>query len=194
VAKPEREYRSGFVDVAPWNAFYPFVNTVALNGVSSGCLADPPLFCPNNGLSRAEMAVFLLRSMNGPTYVPPPCTTPVFTDVPCSNPFARWINELVARGVSTGCGPSLYCPNALVTREQMAVFLLRTRLGSSYTPPACTAPTFNDVPCSSGFARWIYDLVARGITGGCGGGAYCPGAAATRGQMAVFLVRTFGLQ
>ena len=194
VAKPEREYRSGFVDVAPWNAFYPFVNTVALNGVTSGCQASPPLFCHANGISRAEMAVFLLRAMNGPTYVPPACTTPVFADVPCSSPFARWINELVARNVTAGCGPSLYCPNALVTREQMAVFLLRTRFGSSYNPPACTAASFTDVPCSSAFSRWIYDLVARGITGGCSANTYCPAAAATRGQMAVFLVRTFGLQ
>jgi hypothetical protein len=194
VAKPEREYRSGFVDVAPWNAFYPFVTTVALNSVTTGCAASPPRFCAGNGITRAEMAVFLLRSMNGPAYVPPACATPLFTDVPCSNPFARWINELVARNVTAGCAPSLYCPNALVTREQMAVFLLRTRLGSSYNPPPCAAPTFTDVPCSSGFAPWIYDLVARGITGGCGAGTYCPTSAATRGQMAVFLVRTFGLQ
>ena len=40
----------------------------------------------------------------------------------------------------------------------------------------------------------IYDLVARSITGGCGGGLYCPVDAATRGQMAVFVVKTFGLQ
>jgi hypothetical protein len=194
VAKPEREFRSGFVDVAPWSAFYPFVTTVALNGVTSGCHAAPPLFCAANGLTRGEMAVFLLRSMNGPTYVPPACTTPVFADVPCSNPFARWINELVARNVTGGCAPSLYCPNGLVTREQMAVLLLRTRFGAGYNPPACTAPTFGDVPCSSPFAAWIYDLVSRGITGGCGAGTYCPASPATRGQMSVFLVRTFGLQ
>jgi hypothetical protein len=81
-----------------------------------------------------------------------------------------------------------------VTREQMAVFLLRTRLGPSYTPPVCTTATFADVPCSSPFARWVYDLVARQITGGCGGGNYCPGAFATRAQMSVFLVRTFALR
>ena len=138
--------------------------------------------------------MFLLRSMDGPAYVPPACTTPVFADVPCSNPFSRWINELVARNVTAGCGTGIYCPDLLVTREQMAVFLLRTRLGSSYTPPACTTATFTDVPCSSGFSRWIYDLVARGITGGCGASTYCPGNVATRGQMAVFLVRTFGLR
>jgi hypothetical protein len=119
--------------------------------------------------------------------------TPTFADVPCSSPYARWIEELVRRTVTCGCGQGNYCPTAPVTREQMAVFLLRTLLGPTYTPPACVTPTFSDVPCASVFARWIYDLVARGITGGCGGGQYCPAQSATRGQMSVFLVTTFGL-
>jgi hypothetical protein len=75
----------------------------------------------------------------------------------------------------------------------MAVFLLVTLEGSSYLPPACVSPSFSDVPCSSGFARWIEELVRRGITAGCGGGNYCPASPVTRGQMAVFLVATFSL-
>ena len=75
----------------------------------------------------------------------------------------------------------------------MAVFLLTTLEGPAYTPPACTTPTFPDVPCSSGFATWVDELAARGITAGCGGGNYCPGSPNTRGQMAVFLTTTFGL-
>jgi hypothetical protein len=194
VAKPEREYRSGFADVPPWTPFYSFVNTIALNNITAGCYSNPLLFCVGNGVTRAQMAVFLLRSQYGPAYVPPACTTPQFADVPCSHPFASWINDLVARGVTAGCGGGAYCPDAVVTREQMAVFLLRTRLGPAYNPPACTTATFTDVPCSSLFSAWVYDLVARGITGGCGGNAYCPASGATRGQMAVFLVRTFALQ
>jgi hypothetical protein len=50
------------------------------------------------------------------------------------------------------------------------------------------------VPCSSGFAPWINELVAENITGGCGGGNYCPADPATRGQMAAFVVKTFNLQ
>lgn len=44
------------------------------------------------------------------------------------------------------------------------------------------------------FARWIYELVARNMIAGCGGSNYCPTLSANRGQMATFLVRTFGLQ
>jgi hypothetical protein len=75
----------------------------------------------------------------------------------------------------------------------MAVFLLLAKEGSGYTPPACSTPTFNDVPCSSSFAPWVDELARRGVTGGCGGGAYCPAGSVTRGQMAVFLATTFGL-
>ena len=73
------------------------------------------------------------------------------------------------------------------------MFLLLSSQPPGYTPPPCTTPTFNDVPCSSPFAAWIEDLVTRGITGGCGAGSYCPANSVSRAQMAVFLVATFGL-
>jgi hypothetical protein len=72
------------------------------------------------------MAVFLLRTEGGPTYNPPPCTTPVFGDMPCANPFAAWVNELAARGITGGCGSGNYCGGQAVTRGQMAVFLVVT--------------------------------------------------------------------
>jgi hypothetical protein len=52
---------------------------------------------------------------------------------------------------------------------------------------------FSDVPETSAFCPWIEELARRGITGGCGGGNYCPTAPVTREQMAVFLTGTFGL-
>ncbi len=180
-----------FNDVLPANPFFPFVNKMLLDGVSSGC--TPGNYCPSSSVTRGQMAVFLLRSKGGAAYTPPACTGVVFSDVPCSNGFATWINELAARNITAGCGFGAYCPNDPVTRAQMAVFLLRTSDGSSYTPPACTTAPFFDVPCSSGFAPWIQELVARGVTVGCGSGNYCPESAVSRQQMAVFLVTTFVL-
>ena len=75
----------------------------------------------------------------------------------------------------------------------MAPFLLKAKHGSSYVPPACTG-LFDDVTCPSLFADWIEQLNAESITGGCGGDNYCPLVNATRGQMAVFVVKTFSLQ
>ena len=143
------------------------------------------------------MAVFLLKSHLGAAYTPPACTGTVFTDVPCTGgPFDPWIEDLADRGITAGCGGGLYCPGGAVTRAQMAVFLLKTDLGSGYTPPACSGTVFDDVPCTGGpFDPWIEDLSDRGITAGCSPSPplYCPGAANTRGQMAVFLVKTFNL-
>jgi len=180
-----------FLDVPGSNPFHPFVERLVRNSVTAGCGGGN--YCPGSNNTRAQMAVFLLVAADGPGYAPPPCTTPVFNDVPCSSGFAPWIDELSARGVTAGCGVGNYCPTDPVTRGQMAVFLLRTKDGNSYTPPPCVTPVFNDVPCSSGLAIWINELANRGITAGCGGGNYCPGNPVTRGQMAVFLTTTFVL-
>ena len=72
-----------------------------------------------------------------------------------------------------------------------AVFLLRARDGSGYTPPPCGPAAFLDVPCSSPFAPWIEELVRRAVTAGCGAGRYCPAQAVSRAEMAVFLMKTF---
>jgi hypothetical protein len=71
----------------------------------------------------------------------------------------------------------------------MAVFLLKSEHGSAYTPPACTG-VFADVSCPSQFADWVEQLAAEGVTGGCGGGNYCPSQSVTRAQMAIFLLKT----
>jgi hypothetical protein len=182
---------SDFIDVPRSNPFHPFVETLVRNSITAGCGGGN--YCPGANSTRAQMAVFLLVAADPPGYAPPACVTPAFADVPCSSGFASWINELAARGVTAGCGGGNYCPTDPVTRGQMAVFLLRTKEGNAYTPPACVTPSFADVPCSSGLAIWINELAARGITAGCGGGNYCPGNPVTRAQMAVFLTTTFGL-
>ena len=182
-----------FLDVPGGHQFYSFVTTLVSNAITVGVGGGN--YGVDQATLRQQMAVFLMKAKHGLCFVPPPCATQVFTDVPCSSTFAPWINELVAEGITGGCGDgTTYCPADPVKRQQMAVLLLRTLEGNGYAPPACVTATFGDVPCDSPFAPWIYDLVARSITGGCGGGNYCPTDAATRGQMAVFVVKTFGLQ
>ena len=143
------------------------------------------------------MAVFLLKGAHGPDFVPPAPTVQTFADVPLNHPFAAWIYQLAAEGITGGCGvnPARYCPDQSVTRAQMAVFLLKAKNGPGFTPPAPAAQGFGDVLLNNPFAIWIYQLAADGITGGCAvnPARYCPDQAVTRGQMAVFLVRTFNL-
>jgi hypothetical protein len=184
-----------FPDVPPANTFYRFIETLFHKEVTGGCAGGG--YCPGNPVTRAQMAVFLLKAKFGSAHVPPPCTGQVFGDVPCAGgPFDPWIEELASLQITGGCGPGLYCPGNTVTRQQMAVFLLKAFEGSSYDPPDCTG-VFDDVPCTpgTGFSDWIEELAARGVTGGCSVSPplFCPTNPNNRGQMAAFLVKTFGL-
>ncbi len=181
-----------FLDVPPADPFYSYVITVARNGITAGCGGGN--YCRDNPVTRAQMAVFLLKSEHGSNFIPPACAG-IFSDVTCPSTFANWIEQLSAEGITAGCAVAQYCPDNPVTRQQMAVFLLRTENGSAYTPPAC-AGVFADVTCPSQYADWIEKIYADAVTGGCATGPlrYCPTSANTRGQMAVFLVKTFDLQ
>ncbi len=186
-------YLSDFGDVPESNLFHDDIVRITLAGITAGC--GTGVYCPGSSVTRAQMAVFLLKGLLGATYLPPTETGTVFEDVPIGSFAASWIEDLFGRSITGGCsvGPSLYCPGNAVTRAQMAVFLLKAKHSSAYVPPPC-AGVFGDVACPGGFAvDWIEELAAEGITAGCGGGNYCPGQPNTRGQMAVFLVRTFEL-
>ena len=181
---------SDFLDVDSGNQFYSFVTTLVSNAITVGIGGG------NYGSTlptlRQQMAVFLLKAEHGLCYTPPPCAG-TFTDVPCPSTFAPWIEAMAAEGITGGCGNGNFCPTNPVRRDQMAVFLLKGEHGLSYVPPDC-AGVFGDVPCPSQFANWIEQLAAENVTGGCGGGDYCPGNNNTRGQMAVFITKTFHLQ
>ena len=187
-------YVANFLDVPQNNTFHQYVTTLVRNGITAG--VGNGLYGVNNSTLRQQMAVFLLKAKYGVCYVPPACTG-IFTDVPCTpgSGFGDWIEDLAAQGITGGCGPNVYCPQNPVRRDQMAVFLLKAEHGSTYVPPACTPPgQFADVPCPGQFTDWIEQLAAENITGGCGGSNYCPQNPNTRGQMAVFITKTFNLQ
>ena len=183
-----------FLDVPGANPFHGGVESIVRAKITAGCGAGN--YCPGSPVTRAQMAVFLLKSEHGPGYAPPPCVG-IFSDVPCTTPaFAvDWIEQLSNEGITAGCGQGIYCPDRPVSRKEMATLLLRTEHGAGYAPPGCVG-IFGDVACPSLFAPWIEQLYTEGVTAGCSSSPpfYCPDAANTRGQMAVFLERTFGLQ
>jgi hypothetical protein len=190
-----RGFLADFLDTPPSNIFHDSIERLFRRGVTAGC--DPGLFCPDADTTRAQMAVFLLKSLLGADYVPPPATGGLFADVSVDTFAAAWIEDLSNRGITSGCqiDPPLYCPDANVSRAEMAVFLLKTKLGSGYTPPPATGTIFGDVTVDAFAAAWIEDLYNRGLTAGCQAAPllFCPDAPVTRGEMAAFLVNTFGL-
>jgi uncharacterized protein (DUF1800 family) len=179
---------ANYNDVPQSYLFHDAIEKITRKGITTGCGAGN--YCPENLVTRGEMAVFLLRGKHGSGFAPPPATGTKFTDVTLATPFAPWIEQLAAEGITTGCGGGKYCPTDNVTRDAMAVFLLRSEHGAGFVPPAPTG-IFTDVPTSAPFANWIEQLANEGITGGCNPGMYCPASSVTRGQMAVFLSKTF---
>jgi hypothetical protein len=179
-----------FTDVPTNHPFYGHVEFFAQAGVTSGCATG--LFCPSGPVTRGQMAVFLERAMKASNWTPPPAVG-LFTDVPPGKPFRDYIEALKNDQITSGCGPTTYCPDASVTRGQMAVFILRARCGSGFVPNMPGSQTFSDVPLNHIFVRFIQKLYSLGITSGCASNPlrYCPDQPVTRGEMAVFIERAY---
>ena len=182
-----------FSDVPSSHWAYGYIERLYNAGITGGCLTNPLSYCPDSTVTRAQMAVFLLKGMHGSGFTPPVVGASTgFTDVATDYWAAAWIKQLAAEGITGGCGAGIYCPDSTVTRAQMAVFLLKAKHGTAYTPPAATG-VFTDVPVGYWADKWIEQLAAEAITGGCDVGIYCPDTEVTRAQMAVFLVKAFNL-
>ncbi|HSK77403.1 MAG TPA: ELWxxDGT repeat protein [Thermoanaerobaculia bacterium] len=113
-----------FTDIPAGHWAGAWIEQIARDGVTQGCTLTQ--FCPATQLTRAEMAVFLLRARHGGNYNPPPVTGTRFTDVPANHWAAAWIEQLAAEGITNGCTAGTYCPGSVLSRAEMAVFLTRT--------------------------------------------------------------------
>jgi Big-like domain-containing protein/beta-propeller repeat-containing protein/all-beta uncharacterized protein/S-layer family protein len=185
---------AAFLDVPANYQFYSLIGKISARGVTIGCGGGN--YCPESPVTREQMAAFIIRALGMPD--PPAPSQQRFADVPPSNSFYAFIEEMAARGITLGCGTNaqgqpIYCPSGPVTREQMAAFLIRA-LGDS-NPPIPASQRFNDVPASNIFYNFIDRMAVLQITLGCSSSPplYCPSDNVTRGQMAAFLVRAFGL-
>ena len=172
----------------PWAR--PSIEAIWRAGITSGC--TPTDFCPNQPVTRAQLAIFLLRARHGGSHVPPAARGGVYRDVPAWHWAAPWIEQLAAQGLTVGCGGGKYCPDSFVSRAEMAVLLLRASRGPGYVPPA-PAARFTDVPRAFWAAAWIEGLAASGIATGCAPSQYCPGRAVTRAEMALLIVGAFAI-
>ena len=187
-----------FADALPDAWYWKWVEGFYAQGITTGCAAGPLQYCPDRAVTRAEMAVFLLRAKEGLS-TPTPSQSGMFADVPVSGKewMKPWIEEFYVEGITTGCGasPLQYCPEREVTRAEMAVFVLRAKHGASYQPPAGTG-IFSDVPVSGKewMEAWVEEFYNEGITTGCAASPlrYCPEQSVTRAEMATFIDRAFG--
>ena len=106
----------------------PWVEEFYRDGITTGCASAPLRYCPENPVTRAAMAVFVLRSIKGTSYQPP-ASTGIFADLPVTGKewMQPWVEEFYHEGITTGCAdnPLRYCPEGSVTRAAMATFIGR---------------------------------------------------------------------
>ena len=159
-------------------AFALPIEWMYMEGITGGCTATR--YCPDDDVSRAQMAAFLVRALDLPA-----ATTDYFDDDDGMTGESS-INALARAGITGGCGTRRFCPTADVTRLQMAQFLDR-----ALDLPSATTDYFDDDDGRSGEAS-VNALAKAGITGGCGPRRYCPSRSVERGEMAAFLFRALG--
>jgi hypothetical protein len=165
------------------------IEWLAARGITKGC--NPPantMYCPSSHVTRGQMAAFLVRAMG----YTDDGGGDLFVDDDGSI-FEGDIDRLGTAGVTKGCNPptnNRYCPNAKVTRGQMAAFLVRAM---GYTDNGGGDLFVDDD--DSIFEAAIDRLGTAGVTKGCNpptNNRYCPTGFVTRGQMAAFLHRALG--
>lgn len=184
-----------FSDVPSTYWAFNSIERIYAAGIIDACLPTPLSYCPEIVVTRAWMAYLLLRGIHGPAYTPPAVGASTgFSDVPITHWAAAWIKQAAAEGFTGACGAGIYCPEIAVPQDQMAIFLLLAKHGSTYVPPAVgTSTGFNDIPVTYWAAAWIKQLAVEGISTGCGNGNFCPATSVTRAQMATLMVRAFSL-
>ena len=171
---------SGSTCINDWSgtAYAADIGWAFQTGLTTGCGVD--LFCPNDQVTRGELATWLARAFDLPS-----TATDYFTDDETS-PNEADINRLAAAGLTSGCGAGVYCPTRFASRGELATFIVRA-LGL----PRTANDYFTDDEASIHEAN-INALAEAGIASGCGTGVYCPYAAVLRAPLAAFLHRAVG--
>jgi len=166
------------------------IDALAFMGITKGC--NPPAntkYCPGRSVTRAEAAAFLAR-IHG--YTDPDPSTLVFIDT-AGSIHAAAIDAIAIQGITFGCNPPLndrFCPDAPVTRAQMASLLQR----SWFIGPGPSG-VFVDI-ADTIHAADIEAIAHAEVTFGCNppiNDRYCPDDPVTRKQIASFLRRGLNL-
>jgi len=119
-----------FSDV-PANAFgFKWIQKLFELNITTGCATG--LYCPNSPVTRAQMAVFMIRGRFGSTASFTSPLTPYFTDVPANGFGFQWIQRMRFDGITSGCGPTTYCPTNSVVRGDMAIFIMKGLFNDLY--------------------------------------------------------------
>jgi hypothetical protein len=194
----------GSVSVQPFNdvlstaPFFDYISLMSSDHITAGCSTTPPLYCPDTPVTRAQMAVFVVKALDlatGTTLTYTP--TPYFLDVPASGspdsiyfPYVQRIKDL---GITAGCSttPPDFCPDISIPQGQMAVFMIKSwmQVNNLTTFTYTLTPYFTDVPSTDPYFKFIQKMKDLGFWTGCSATQYCENDAVTRADMAPMVMR-----
>ena len=158
---------------------------------------DPGVYTPSQPVPRWQMALFLARAALPAGIVLPKATDQGFTDLLVGSHTRDAINQLAALEIMEGTSTTTFEPQALVSRQQMAVLLTR------FLSVAPTGPGGADIdrvkPDDDNFEDLdnvligtygdIRKLFEMGVTKGTSTSRFSPKANVSRAQMAGFIAR-----
>ncbi|MFZ5997968.1 MAG: S-layer homology domain-containing protein, partial [Nitrospirota bacterium] len=185
VSEPTPATGLTFTDLDPNHWTTAYIKAIAEKGITTGCAPDK--YCPYNNITRAQMAVMIVRAKFGENFTY--TQTPYFSDVPSTSFFFKYVQKLKDAGITQSSGT--FGANDLLTRDAMAAFIVAAKYGSAFIYPQ--TPYFSDVPSTNYFFKYVQKLKETGITKASG--TYNPQGNITRSEIAVFLARAFlGMQ
>ncbi len=176
-----------FSDVQSGHWAIGYISKIACEGIASGCGGGQ--YCPANSVSRAQMAAFIIRALEGdpsPGY----CGgQDPFIDVSSDHWACGHIKRLSELGISSGYPDGTYRPTYKVSRAEMAIYIIRALYGDSFSYSG--TPYFSDVPDSHWAFKYIQRIYEDGISTGYQDGTYRPTHKVSRAEMAVYVTRAF---
>jgi VCBS repeat-containing protein len=179
-------------DVSAGSVHHLAIDCVYWWGITLGTSSSgQPSYVPGAPVTRAQMATFIARLLGEAGAYVPPNPPDRFTD-DNGNVHEHDIDALAALGIVQGFSDGGYHPNAVVTRAQMATFLVRAYEYRASSPLTAGPDAFTDDQGNVHEAN-INKAAAAGFTGGTGSGAYNPDGPVLRDQMASFLARVLDL-
>jgi hypothetical protein len=188
--------QSTFVDVPLGFWAYNEIDILYFAGVTVGCQPDNPLttlnelmYCPSDDVTRAQMAVYIIRADEGDPAEDYCGDSDPFPDVVSTHWACGHIKRLLERGISSGYPDGTYKPTYTVNRAQMATYIIRTIYGDTFDYNA--VQIFSDVSSNHWAFKYIQKCYEDGICGGYPDGTYKPQVIVNRAQMAVFVERAF---
>jgi hypothetical protein len=181
---PATSVAQAFSDVPSSYWGYAAIGSLSSQGIVSGY--PDGTFKPDATVTRAEFATMLVKALDLNTTG----TAGTFTDVTADDWYYNSVSTAVYAGLASGTGDSLFAPNALITREQMAVMVAKA-MGTK--APAVDGTELNSFSDGSTVSSWavsgMEEAVKAGIVSGVTTDTLAQQADATRAQAAAMIYK-----